>query len=91
MKKRYDFSKGKRGAVDPAPSGKTRITIRPDDEVLDRFRARAHEAGGGSYQTMINRALRSHIEARREALEDTLRRVLKEELAGYGTNKKPKR
>lgn len=30
----YDFSQGKRGAIDPVPTGKTRITIRLDDEVL---------------------------------------------------------
>ena len=28
MKAEYDFSKGKRGALDPLPPGKTRITIR---------------------------------------------------------------
>jgi uncharacterized protein (DUF4415 family) len=34
MKKEYDFSKGRRGAVVAPPSGKTRITIRLDDDVL---------------------------------------------------------
>jgi hypothetical protein len=38
-------------------------------------------AGGGSYQTLINEALRQHVEGKRENLEDTLRRVLREELA----------
>ena len=33
MKKVYDFSKGKRGAVIPA-TGKTRITIYMDDEII---------------------------------------------------------
>jgi uncharacterized protein (DUF4415 family) len=37
MKKEYDFSKGKRGAVIPPPPGKTRITIRIDNEILDWF------------------------------------------------------
>ena len=46
MKKSYDFSKGKRGAVIPTPPGKTRITIRIDEDVLEWFRKRAHEAGG---------------------------------------------
>ncbi|HEX5726867.1 MAG TPA: BrnA antitoxin family protein [Longimicrobiaceae bacterium] len=80
MKDEYDFSKGKRGAVLPTPPGKTRITIRLDDEVLDWFRAQVSDAGGGNYQTLINAALRDHIQRQREPLEDTLRRVLREEL-----------
>jgi uncharacterized protein (DUF4415 family) len=80
MKKNYDFSKGKRGPVIPTPPGKTRITIRIDDDLLEWFRKRAHEAGGGSYQTMINQALREYVETEREPLEDTLRRVLREVL-----------
>jgi uncharacterized protein (DUF4415 family) len=80
MKREYDFSKGKRGAVLGASTGKTRITIRIDDDVLEWFRARAHEAGGASYQTLINRALREHVAASGEPLEVTLRRVLREEL-----------
>ncbi len=80
MKRQYDFSKGKRGAVIPLPPGKTRITIRIDDDVLDWFRAQVHAAGGGSYQTLINLALRRHMEHEQESLEETLRRVLREEL-----------
>jgi uncharacterized protein (DUF4415 family) len=80
MKKSYDFKKGKRGAVLPAGTGKTRITIRIDDDVLEWFRKQVHEAGGGSYQTMMNRALREHMERETEPLEDTLRRVLREVL-----------
>lgn len=80
MKKEYDFRGGKRGAVvEPAP-GKTRITIRIDDDVLAWFKERAHEAGGASYQAMINKALRAHVEDDRERLEQMLRRVLREEL-----------
>lgn len=81
MKAEYDFSKGKRGAVDPTPSGKTRITIRLDDEILAWFREQVHLAGGGNYQTLINDALREHIRHLREPLEETLRRVLREELS----------
>ena len=33
MKKEYDFRKGKRGAVLPVPTGKTRVTIRLDDDL----------------------------------------------------------
>ncbi|MDE3225380.1 MAG: BrnA antitoxin family protein [Nitrospirota bacterium] len=84
MKKQYDFSQGKRGAVVPTPPGKTRITIRLDDDILDWFRAQVHAAGGGNYQTLINTALQDYIAHRREPLEDTLRRVLREELPKKG-------
>jgi uncharacterized protein (DUF4415 family) len=80
MKKEYDFSQGKRGAVVRVPAGKTRITIRLDDDILQWFRAQAHASGGGSYQTMINDALREFIQQREEPLEETLRRVIREEL-----------
>jgi len=80
MKKQYDFSKATRGAVIPSPSGKTRITIRLDDDILEWFRNQVHAAGGGNYQTLINRALREHLAQQRESLEATLRRVLREEL-----------
>lgn len=83
MKTEYDFSKGKRGPVIPTPPGKTRITIRIDDDVLEWFRAQVHAAGGGNYQTLINSALRAHIEAQTESLEETLRRVIREELPRY--------
>ena len=88
MKDEYDFSKGKPGPVVPVPRGKTRITIRIDDDVLDWFRKRVHEAGGGSYQGLINRALREHIEREAESLEDTLRRVLREVLPDAGPGKR---
>lgn len=91
MKAEYDFSKGKRGAIDPAGPGKTRITIRIDDDVLDWFRRRADAAGGGSYQAMLNQALRDFIRAEAEPLERTLRRVLREELRPYGTGPARKR
>jgi hypothetical protein len=47
MDAEYDFSQGKRGAIDPISVGKTRITIRLDDEVLAWFREQVHAAGGG--------------------------------------------
>ncbi len=80
MKKEYNFSKGKRGAVRPAPKGKTRITIRIDDDILDWFRNEVETAGGGSYQTLINNALREHITRQQEPIEVILRRVVREEL-----------
>ncbi|WP_041431159.1 BrnA antitoxin family protein [Synechococcus sp. PCC 6312] len=81
----YDFSQGRRGAIDPVSSGKTRITIRIDDDVLEWFREQVHQAGGGNYQTLINEALRTHIHQQHEPLESTLRRVLREELERSAT------
>jgi len=83
MKKEYDFSKAKRGPVVATPPGKTRITIRIDDDVLGWFRAQVHSVGGGNYQTLMNSALRAHIEARTENLEEILRRVIREEFPQY--------
>jgi uncharacterized protein (DUF4415 family) len=80
MKKEYDFSKGKRGAVIPAPKGKTRITIRIDDDILDWFRGAVEAAGGGNYQTLINQALREYVNQQQQPLEELLRRVVREEL-----------
>lgn len=82
MRREYDFSQAKVGPVEPVPTGKTRITIRLDDDILEWFRQRVHEAGGGNYQSLINQALRDYIQSRREPLEETLRRVLREELQG---------
>jgi uncharacterized protein (DUF4415 family) len=80
MRKEYDFTHAKRGQVAAVPQGKTRITIRLDDDILTWFKAQVHAAGGGNYQTLINAALREHIATRREPLEVTLRRVIREEL-----------
>lgn len=80
MKKEYNFSKGKRGAVVPAPKGKTRITIRIDDDILDWFRGEVEAAGGGNYQTLINQALREYLKQQQQPLEELLRRVVREEL-----------
>jgi hypothetical protein len=63
MRKEYDFSKGKRGATIPPDPRKIRITIRIDTKILNWFRDRVHEAGGGNYQTMINEALKRYIES----------------------------
>ncbi|HEU0094592.1 MAG TPA: BrnA antitoxin family protein [Vicinamibacteria bacterium] len=79
-KESYDFSKGRRGAVLPVPPGKARITIRIDTDVLDWFRQQVNVAGGGNYQTLMNQALRTHVEQREDGLEEMLRRVLREEL-----------
>jgi uncharacterized protein (DUF4415 family) len=80
QRKSVDFAAGRRGPVLPAPAGKTRITIRIDTDVLEWFRQQVNLSGGGNYQTLMNEALRQHVEAKQENLEETLRRVLREEL-----------
>ena len=84
MKQSYDFSNGKRGRIAapmPAPHGKTRITIRLDEDLVDHFLKQAEASGGATgYQTLINEALRLHVEGKAPKLEDTLRRVLREEM-----------
>jgi uncharacterized protein (DUF4415 family) len=80
MKEEYDFSQGRRGAIDPLPPGKSRITIRLDNDVIEWFRLQVENTGGGNYQTLINQALREHIWQNQGVLEDTLRRIIREEL-----------
>jgi len=80
MKKEYEFKKGRRGAILSVPKGKTRITIRLDDDVIAWFKHEVSEAGGGNYQSLINSALRDYIVQRAEPLEETLRKVIREEL-----------
>lgn len=84
MKQQYDFSKGKRGRIttpEPEQRGKTRITIRIDDDLVDHFLKEAERSGGSAgYQTLINDALRQHVDGKAPKLEDTLRRILREEI-----------
>lgn len=79
MGKEYDFSKAKRGPVIPT-AGKARITIRLDEDILEWFKRQVEESGGGNYQTLINQALREYVAEKREPLEKTLRRIVREEL-----------
>jgi len=75
-----DFSKGKRGAVVASDPNKTRITIRLDADIINHFKKLVDDAGGGNYQTLINDALREHIQAHDKSLENTLRMVIRDEL-----------
>ena len=75
-----DFSNGKRGAVVKADPNKIRITIRLDGDIIEYFKKRVHDAGGGNYQTLLNDTLRQYIQSATEPLEDTLRKVIREEL-----------
>lgn len=84
MRKEYDFSRAKRAAAVPhlvklqaEVAGKTRITMRVDNAVLAAFKARA-EASGGSYQTMMNEALRQY--ALGLSLVEVVRKTIREEM-----------
>jgi len=75
-----DFSKGKRGAVVKTSPNKVRITVRLDADIIEHFKKQVHDAGGGNYQTLLNDALRKLIQTPAEPLEETLRKVIREEL-----------
>ena len=79
-----DFSKGKRGSVVRPDPNKIRITIRLDGDIIEHFKKQVHVAGGGNYQTLINDALRSYIQTQSKPLEETLRKVIREELRHVG-------
>ena len=81
-----DFSRAKRGAVIKPEPGKTKISIRLDNAVLEYFRSLVDTAGGGNYQTLINDALLEHVH-RRSTL-DIVRQVVREELAPYGIDRR---
>lgn len=81
-----DFSRARRGPVIRPEPGKTKISIRLDNTVLEYFRAVVEKAGGGNYQTLINEALLEYIH-RRSTL-DVVRQVMREELAPYGRGRR---
>jgi len=64
------------------PRGKQRLTMYLDTAIVEYFKARA---GARGYQTLINTALKQAIE--HESLENTLRRVLREERATYNVGR----
>jgi uncharacterized protein (DUF4415 family) len=83
MKKVYDFSKAKRGAV-VSSTGKTRITIYVDDAVIKRFKAQSEKTGKG-YQTLINEALKSYVGLTEQPVtQELVRKIVREELAANG-------
>ena len=79
-KEEFDFTRAEQGALVPVAPNKTRIAIRLDADALNWFRNQVHEAGG-NYQTLINEALRQYIQVQDAVLEETLRKVIREELA----------
>ena len=84
-----DFSRGRRGAVVKPEPGKTKISIRLDNSLLDYFRNVVDKAGGGNYQTLINDALLEYVH-RRSTL-DAVRQAVGEELAPYESVRRSKR
>lgn len=74
-----DFKGAKRGAVIAPEPGKTKISIRIDNAVLEHFRAQVERAGAGNYQTLMNDALLAYIQQRN--VVDAVRQVVREELA----------
>jgi uncharacterized protein (DUF4415 family) len=78
MKREYDFRKARRGPVVPPTPGKTRVTIRLDNDVIEHFLEKVDRAGGGNYQTLINDALREYIQGAR--LETVVRRAVRKEV-----------
>lgn len=80
MLEEYDFSQARRGPIVSAGSNKERITIRIDADILNWFRDYVNSRGGGSYQALMNQALREYIEGRDMDWEALLRRVVREEL-----------
>ncbi|MGH7964386.1 MAG: BrnA antitoxin family protein [Candidatus Binatia bacterium] len=75
-----DFRRAKRGPVVPPEPGKSKISIRLDNTVLDYFRRVVEEAGGGNYQTLINEALVAYIH--QQSVLEAVRQVVREELKG---------
>jgi len=88
LKKRYDFSRGNRGKIvpgNPGSRGKTRITISVDDDLMDHFLKEADALGGAlGYPTPINDALRQFVQGTTPKFEDSLRRIVREEVRSAG-------
>lgn len=83
-----DFSRARRGPVIRPEPGKTKISIRLDNRVIEHFRSLVEKAGGGNYQTLINDALVSYIE--QGSVLDAVRTVMREELSGAKMRRGPK-
>jgi uncharacterized protein (DUF4415 family) len=73
-----DFTHAKRGPVVPSEPGKTKISIRLDNRVLEYFRSLVEKAGGGNYQTLINDALMAYIQ--QQSMLEAVRQAVHEEV-----------
>ena len=74
-----DFSTASRGAVIAAEPGKTKISIRLDNAVVEHFKRQVEQAGAGNYQTLMNDALVAVIQQR--SIIEAVRLVVREELS----------
>jgi len=89
--KDYDFADARPVAETPhlaklqaEAGGKSRITMRVDNEVLATFKARA-EMVGGNYQTLMNEALKQFSQGLK--LSDVVREAIHETLEPYLTTR----
>jgi uncharacterized protein (DUF4415 family) len=73
-----DFTHARRGPVVPPEPGKTKISIRLDNRILEHFRSLVEQAGGGNYQTLINDALLTYMQ--QQSMLDAVRQAVREEL-----------
>ncbi len=74
-----DFSRARRGPVIKTEPGKTKISIRLDNRIIEHFRSIVERTGGGNYQTLINDALVSYIQ--QCSMLEAIRQVVREEIA----------
>ena len=82
-----DFSQAKRGAVIPLEPGKTKISIRLDNAVIEYFRRQVEQSGGGNYQSLINDSLVAFIG--QAAVLDAVRQVVREEMRATRASSRP--
>ena len=82
-----DFSNAKQGPVIPPETGKTKISIRLDNRVIDFFRGQVELMGSGNYQTLINDALIAFIQQR--SMLEAVRQWVREELAAHQAITRP--
>lgn len=85
--KDYDFADAKPVTKIPVlaqlqaeSGGKSRITMRVDNSILAAFKAQA-AIKGGSYQNMMNEALKQFIQG--QGLADVIRQTIQQELRSH--------
>jgi uncharacterized protein (DUF4415 family) len=78
-----DVSRARRGPVVKPGPGKTKISIRIDDTVLEHVGNAVAKAGAGNDQTLMNDAVLESVH--RSSTLDAVRQAVREALAPYGT------
>ena len=96
--KDYDFSDAKPVAATPhlakfqaEAGGKSRITMRVDNDVLATFKAQA-EMHGGNYQTLMNDALKQFAQGLKlsDVVRDAIHETLETCLSTHSTGRRKK-